>query len=331
MKSFITPKIELHCHLDGSLRPETVLALAENLGIADDIKSIEEVRNELVAPVDCDSLDTYLKRFDLPIKVLQTAEALERVTFELMEDAAKENVKYIEIRFAPQLHTQNALTYEIIIESVVRGIRKAEESYEIRGNVILSYMRHCEEAGLFDLIDAGKKFLNKGVVAVDLCGGESDRFAHRFKKAMSYARDLGYHVTIHAGETGISQNITESILLLKAERIGHGVAMREDADAFECVRANGTFVECCPTSNIQTKAVRQMSEHPVDDYMNKDILITINTDNRTVSGTTMSRELDEMAKTFHWDEKTWQKVYDMSISAAFADEATKQWLLTFSR
>ncbi len=329
MKSFLEPKIELHCHLDGSLRPETVLELAKNLGIAEGLESIENIRNELVAPADCDSLDTYLKRFDLPIKVLQTTEALERAAFELMEDAAKENVKYIEIRFAPQLHTSEGLCYEAIIESVVSGIRKGEANYEIRGNVILSYMRHCEEKGLFNLIQDGTPFLNKGVVGVDLCGGEGNGFAMRFKEAVSYAKSLGYKVTIHAGETGISKNITDSIMILKADRIGHGVAMMQDLAALECVRENGIFVECCPTSNIQTKAVTDMMSHPANYYMKEGVSITINTDNRTVSETTMSCELESLANAFSWDREICRKIYKISVDAAFADEATKQWLLTF--
>ena len=320
------PKIELHCHLDGSLRPKTVFDLAENYGISHPYATVEAMAEALIAPVDCDSLDTYLKRFELPISVLQTQDALLRASFELMEDAALENVKYIEIRFAPQLHTAKGLSLGEIIESVITGIRKAEFMYDIRGNVILSYLRNTSVEGLYEVIDAGKPFLNNGVVAVDLCGGERDRFSERFEAPIQYARQLGYHVTIHAGETGIAENMKDAVNLLNAERIGHGVAMALDAETFDLIKSNGVFLECCPTSNVQTKAVEVISEHPLDQFYSKDVRVTINTDNRTVSNTTMASEYDVLETHFSWNSSHWKKIYEMSIEAAFADNATKEFL-----
>ncbi len=130
------PKIELHCHLDGSLRPETVMELAKTHKIPTEARSISDLKSQLIAPVDCDSLVTYLERFDLPIAVLQTKEALTRAAYELMEDAALENVKYIEIRFAPQQHQLKGLSLEEIIDSVVKGIRQGEAAHEVKGIVL---------------------------------------------------------------------------------------------------------------------------------------------------------------------------------------------------
>lgn len=322
----VFPKIELHCHLDGSLRPETIMSLAKQYGISHPHKNLEALTQALVAPSDCESLDTYLERFVLPIQVLQYRETLTRAAYEVMEDAAKENVKYIEIRFAPQLHVQKGLRLDEIIQSVILGIRLAEEAYEIRGNVILSYLRNTDVIGLYDVIEAGRAFLNKGVVAVDLCGGERDRFAERFKAPILYAKELGYRVTIHAGETGISQNIMDAIDILKAERIGHGVAMINDPKVFKYVFDNGIAVECCPTSNVQTKAVRHIVEHPIDLFYKQGIAISVNTDNRTVSNTSMSDEFEVLANIFEWEAAHWYKLYEMSISASFANQDTKNWL-----
>lgn len=316
-------KIELHCHLDGSLRPETVQALLHSP------QSLDALHEELIAPENCDSLDTYLKRFDLPIKALQTASALSRVTYELLEDAANEHVTYIEVRFAPHLHIQEGLSLFQVIQSVVDGLKRAEAHLAIKGNIILSYLRNTPVEGFYEMADAGKHFLGKGVVAVDLCGGERDLFSSRFVDAVAYAKSLGYAVTIHAGETGIEENIQEAILLLGATRIGHGVAMQHKQEILELVKSRGVTIECCPTSNVQTKAVSDMTMHPIDRYLKNDIRITVNTDNRTVSNTTMSNEMALLESHFLWGEDAARAVYKMAVDASFADDETKAWLMSF--
>lgn len=325
----LIPKIELHCHLDGSLRKKTVLELIEKEGININGYNLERIEDELIAPIDCDSLETYLKKFELPIKILQTSENLERVAFEIMEDAALENVKYIEIRFAPQLHNKNGMSYEEIIGSVIKGIKKAEKSYQIKGNVILSYLRNTSEEGFFEVINAGKNFLADKVVAVDLCGSEKYGFCKDFIKSMSYAKSLGYNITIHAGETGIAENIEEAVMILGATRIGHGIAMFNNNQILDLVRQKNVFIECCPTSNIQTKAVSDIRLHPIDFYIKNGIGITINTDNRTVSDTNMTKEYNLTKNEFFWNKEEYKKIYDYSIDASFADLNTKIWLSKF--
>ena len=320
------PQIELHCHLDGSLRPETVLSLLDK-PVTDE--NLKWAKSELIAPSTCDSLDTYLKRFMLPIRLMQSYDALKRIAFEVMEDAALENVKYLEIRYAPQLHVEEGLTYQAIIEAVIEGIRLAESKYEIKGNVILSYLRNTSVEGLFELVEAGKSYLNKGVVAVDLCGGERDAFSERFIAPIEHARSLGYRVTIHAGETGIGQNMVDAITLLGAERLGHGVAMASHKEAFDLVQSKGVTIECCPTSNLQTKAVGEYLEHPIQDFLNQGIKVTLNTDNRTVSNTTMTEESQHMVEAFGWSIETFKTIYLIGVEASFADDATKNWLRRF--
>lgn len=328
------PKIELHCHLDGSLRANTVIKwlLEENEenGATEALDiNLEKISEYLIAPKDCDSLDTYLKRFDLPIKLMQSEAHLFRAAYELMEDAARENVKYIEIRFAPHLHIEKGLSLEKVISAVLDGVRSAENAFEIKGNLILSYLRNKDVEGIYDMIDAGIPFLHKGVVAIDLCGGERDRFSSRFIEAFKYGRSLGYDVTIHAGETGASENILDAIELLGAKRIGHGVAMMKDETIREKVKDEGIIIECCPTSNLQTKAISEMSKHPIHDFYNQGILVTINTDNRTVSNTTMSNEFLELNQTFDWQREHWIKIYKTSVEASFADIKTKAELKQF--
>ncbi|MCK8060120.1 MULTISPECIES: adenosine deaminase [unclassified Fusibacter] len=323
------PKIELHCHLDGSLRTETVFELAKKHHIILPSEVMDELNDHLVAPADCDSLLTYLERFDLPIAITQTEDALERVAYELMEDAANENVKYLEIRFAPQQHTEKGLTQDLVIKSVLDGIKRAEDAFEIKGNLILSYLRHTSPKEMYTMIDAGRPFINKGVVAVDLCGGELEAFSERFVEPVNYARELGYEVTIHAGETGISSNVIDAIKLLGATRIGHGVAIKDNAEAYGLLKSKGVVIESCPTSNVQTKAVLNMDEHPIDDFYKDDLLVMVNTDNRTVSDTTMTKEFERIEEAFHWNESDFNRIFEISIEASYASDEVKDWLKSF--
>ncbi|UII56395.1 adenosine deaminase [Cytobacillus spongiae] len=325
---FLTlPKIELHCHLDGSLRAETILDIAKKEGIDLPTFNKEELQKELVAPLDCESLDEYLKRFDLPNLVMQSKENLKRISFELFEDAAKEHVKYMEVRFAPLLHIKKGLEVEEIISSVIDGMREAESQYEIKGNIILSCMRTMSAESAFEVVEKGKKFLGKGVVAIDLCANEEEGFCRTFVEPIALARQYGYRVTIHAGETGIGRNVLEAVELLGAERIGHGVFIKDCTEAYEIVKNQQVVLEMCPTSNVQTKAVAHYRDHPIYKFHSDGIKVTVNTDNRTVSDTTMAKEFSLVDNEFHLSKDDYRRIYLNSVEASFADEITKAWCL----
>jgi adenosine deaminase len=321
MKLQKLPKIDLHCHLDGSLRPSTVLELLD-----DSTLDLNMVKENLRAPANCTSLIDYLKTFKMPIAVMQTKKNLERVSYELFEDAARENIKYLEVRFAPQNHTNNGLTYEEIIDSVLKGMRKAEAKYEIRGNYILSCMRHLSADSAMEVVEAGKNFINNGVVAIDLCGGEDAEFCQKFMAPIKKAKEYGYHITIHAGETGIGQNVADAIKILGAERIGHGIFITNSVEAYELVKENNIFLEVCPTSNIQTKAVANYKDHPIFNFYKDGIKVTLNTDNRTVSETSMTREIKEVEGAFNLAEREYRDIYLNSVEAAFISEEEKEQL-----
>ncbi|MEI6857581.1 adenosine deaminase [Psychrilyobacter sp.] len=317
------PKIDLHCHLDGSLRAVTVLDIIKKNKL-ELTPSLEDVKKQLTVPLICSSLDEYLRCFDLPIAVMQTKEDLERVSFELMEDAAMENIKYIEIRFASQQHTNEGMATMEIIQSVLEGMRRAEKMYDIKGNYILSCMRHLSSESAMKIIEEGKEFIGQGVVAVDLCGGEVAGFCHKFIEPMKKARKYEYRVTIHAGETGIGQNVTDAIELLGAERIGHGVFITNNREAYNLVREKKIPLEICPTSNVQTKAVKNYKEHPIYDFYNDGIMVTLNTDNRTVSDTSMTEEYVQIEKSFELKKNEYIDIYLNSVEAAFISEDDKQ-------
>lgn len=317
------PKIELHCHLDGSLRPETIIDIAKREGISLPSFEINEIQRELIAPLECESLDEYLKKFAIPNLVMQSKENLRRITFELFEDAARENVKYMEVRFAPSLHKAKGLDIEEIIQSVLDGMKDAEEQYDIKGNLILSCMRTMSVNSAFEVVEKGKPFLGKGVVAIDLCASEEEGFCGRFVEPVRLAREYGYRVTIHAGETGIGENVLEAVELLGAERIGHGVFIKDCVEAYNIVKEKQVVLEMCPTSNVQTKAVNTFSEHPIYDFHKDGIKVTINTDNRTVSDTTMVNECTIVFKEFNMSNEDYKQIYNNSIDASFADLETK--------
>ncbi len=322
------PKIELHCHLDGSLRPETIIDIALKDGIQLPSYERNELQKELIAPLECESLDDYLKRFALPNLVMQSKENLRRITFELFEDAAKENVKYMEVRFAPLLHTLKGLDVEEIIQAVLEGMKAAAKRYDIRGNIILSCMRTMPVESAFEVVEKGRKFLGKGVVAIDLCASEEEGFCRRFIEPIALARNYGYRVTIHAGETGVGKNVLEAVELLGAERIGHGVFIKDCPEAYTIVKDRQVVLEMCPTSNVQTKAVRDYHEHPIYLFHKDGIKVTINTDNRTVSDTTMTKECQIVNSEFNLSEEDYRQIYLNSVEASFADKETKEWCLS---
>ncbi|MFF2447839.1 adenosine deaminase [Neobacillus sp. NPDC058068] len=319
-------RAECQCHLDGSLRAETIIDIAKKEGIRLPAMVKEEIQSELVAPLDCECLDDYLKRFAIPNLVMQSIESLRRITFELFEDAAQENVKYMEVRFAPLLHTAKGLTVEEIIQSVLDGMKDAEAQFDIKGNIILSCMRTMSVDSAFEVVEKGKAFLGKGVVAIDLCASEEEGFCGKFVEPIALAREFGYRVTIHAGETGIGKNVLEAVELLGAERIGHGVFIKDCAAAYDIVKEKQIVLEMCPTSNVQTKAVNHFSEHPIYHFHQDGIKVTINTDNRTVSDTTMAKECTIVFNEFQISEADYQQIYLTSVEASFADTATKEML-----
>lgn len=323
--SFVNlPKIELHCHLDGSLRPETIIDIVKKEGIEIPSFDRDEIKGQITAPPECTSLNDYLKAFAIPNLVMQSQESLRRITFELFEDAAMENVKYMEVRFAPVLHTLKGLEIEEIIQSVIDGIKDAEQKYDIKGNIILCCMRHMSADKAFEVVEKGKEFLGKGVVAVDLAGGEEEGFCRKFVEPIALARKYGYRVTIHAGETGIGKNVLEAVELLGAERIGHGVFIKDYHEAYKIVKEKNIALEICLASNVQTKAVNSFREHPIYDFHKDGIKVTVSTDNRTVSDTNMTKEFDIVSKEFNITYEDYKQIYYNSIEASFADLETKE-------
>ena len=310
--------IELHLHLDGSLRPETVWELAKEQNIKLPANTVDEVRDQMQVPEDCRTLEEYLTRFDLPLLVLQTREALERAAFELTEDLAKEGVTYAEIRFAPQLSIKGGMTQEQAVEAAIEGVKRGMEQYpSIRVGLILCCMRgEDNEEWNFQTVETAKKYLGDVVCAVDIAGAESLYPTERFAPVFEKVREYGLPSTIHAGEAAGPESM-KTALAFGAKRIGHGVAAVEDPKLVRRLIEEQITLEVCVTSNYQTKVVPSIEAHPIRRLFNAGVRVTVNSDNRTVSNTNIRKELDILRNVFGFKEQEIEKMEEYAWEARF--------------
>lgn len=286
------PKTDLHVHLDGSLRLSTILDLAQQQGVAlpENPKDEKALAKVIRMGAICEDLRDYLKAFDITLSVLQTEEALYRAAFELAEDAAKENVRYMEVRYSPLLHTRNGLSFPVIVEAVAEGLREAKRKYGIMTGQIICGIRHITPESSLRLAELCVAFKHRGVVGFDLAGAEADNPPKDHQAAFDLIRNNNVNLTIHAGEAYGPESIHQAIHMCGAHRIGHGTRLREDGDLLNFVNDHRIPLEVCVTSNVQTRACDSFESHPLPFYMSYGIRCTINTDNRLVTDTTMTEE-----------------------------------------
>lgn len=299
------PKAELHCHLDGALRPATAEELAREQGI----ELSRPLR--LVAPADCPSQAAYIAYFDDALAVLQTAAALERAALELGVDSAAENIDYLEVRWAPRLHLRSGLTVPEVIAAVLAGLAAAP----LRAVAIVCAMRqHSPEENVALAREAGR-FAGRGVVGFDLAGDEVRYPATPQRPAFEAARAAGLRLTCHAGEAGQPSSVDEA-LGLGVERIAHGVIGARDPKIVERLRSEGVVLDLCPTANWKCKAVPSLAEHPLPALIRAGVRCTISTDSRTVAGTTLSHEF-ELASEMGLSDEELRKCNEVAYAARF--------------
>ncbi len=285
------PKTDLHVHLDGSLRLETILDIAQHEGIELPANNVDGLREAIGCGKVFGSLVEYLRGFEITLKVMQTEEALERIAFELAEDAHQENVRYMEVRYSPMLHTQRGLKLTKVVEAVLAGLRRARETYGIKANVIICGIRNISPESSYEMAELAVAYKGRGVVGFDLAGAEYDHPAKHHRQAFQLVRDNNINSTIHAGEAYGPESIAQAIHVCGAHRIGHGVRLRENGDLLHYVNDHRIPLECCPSSNVQTGAVRDLASHPLKLYFDLGLRVTINTDNRLITDTSVSKEL----------------------------------------
>lgn len=286
------PKAELHQHLDGSVRLETAVELASAIGMPLDR---DEADRRMVGPEQCDSQAQLLEFFDLPIALLQTAESLQRVTAELVEDLMRDGIRYAEIRWAPRLHLERGLSVPDVLEAVASGIARAASTHGTATpliGLIVTAMRSHPPAANVELARASAEF-GPPVVGFDLAGPEVLWPAPPHAAAFNAARDGGLSVTAHAGEVAGAGRIRE-VLDFGVRRVAHGVTAVEDEDLLQLLRGRDVTLDLCPTSNVQAGIVPDLASHPIAVLHRAGVSVTLSTDDRTVTGISLS---EEMART----------------------------------
>jgi adenosine deaminase len=289
------PKAELHCHLDGSVRPATLLDLGREYGVPMPETSADALAHHMYVR-DARHLEDYLTRFDVTLGVMQSERALERISFELGEDAAADGVRYIEVRFAPVLNQQWGMSLEEAVEASLRGLARAQAVHGIVGRIIVCGLRHLSPDVSLELARLAVAFQGKGVVGFDLAGGEAGHPASAHRAAFLHAREHGMFCTCHAGEGAGPESVADAVHVCGAQRIGHGTRLIEDPRLTDELAKNGIAIEACLTSNVQTHAAKDYESHPLRAYFERGMRVTLNTDNRLMSGTTLIAEYAHAAK-----------------------------------
>ncbi len=326
------PKAELHQHLDGSVRPETAVELAAAIGME---LPLEEARRRMVAPPRCRDQAELLSYFDLPIALLQTAEALERATRELIEDLAADGIRYAEIRWAPRLHLEGGLSVPAVLDAVARGVAEAALVHGPAGPrvaLIVTAMRSHPPAANVALAEAAAEF-GMPIVGFDLAGLESAWPAPPHAAAFQAARAGGLALTCHAGEIPGAERVRE-VLDFGVRRIAHGGTAIADATLVGLLRERDVTLDLCPTSNVQAGIVGELAEHPIAALHRAGVSVTINTDDRTVTGTTLSEEMVRTAEALDIADGELAAIAVNAFRRAFAprdvvapllDDAVREW------
>ena len=300
-------KVELHLHLDGSIRPSTI---SEILNI-----NLEEAKKLSTIETKCASLKEYLTKFDIPLKIMQTKENLERVAFELAQDLQKDDVIYAEIRFAPNKHLKSGLTLDEVVTAILKGLSQVP----IKTNLILCMMRGDSYEQNLKVIKLAKKYLNHGVVAIVLAGSEASYPVNLYQELFEIAQKENIPFTIHAGEADGPLSVINAINL-GAKRIGHGVRAIESEKALKLIKEKNITLEVCPKSNLDTNMYEKLSNHPIKKLYDMGLLVTINTDNHTVSNTNLTKSYQDLQEVFSFTKQDFLKMNENALQSAFLNQ-----------
>ncbi|MEE1031112.1 MAG: adenosine deaminase [Ruminococcus sp.] len=310
------PRIELHCHLDGSL---TQSYIENMLG-----RSVTQ--QELQVDPDCRNLAEYLGKFDLPLLCLQDEKGLYQAGYDFIRHMAAEQMDYVEVRFAPLLSCEKGLSCHQVIESLLSGLERGRKETGVEYGVIVCAMRHHSVEENWRMLKIAREYWGKGVCAADLAGNEAAFPMSQFTELFCRVKDMGMPFTIHAGECGDAENIRQAVLS-GASRIGHGIAMRGHADIQQLCKERSIGIEMCPISNLQTKAVESPAQYPMREFLDNGLLVTLNTDNRTVSGTSLDKEIMFVKETYGICEGEIVGMMRNAVEVSFADADVKKKLM----
>ena len=317
------PKAELHCHLDGSVRPDTLIELARELGVTLPRDDAESLREYMLVR-DASSLEDYLARFGVTLAVMQTEAALERIAYELAADSAAEGVRYIEVRYAPILNTERGLALGAAVEAPLRGLARAEREHGIIGRVIVCAIRNMAADMSLELARLAVSWRGRGVVGFDLAGGEAGNPAAEHRRAFEYARLHDLPCTCHAGEGDGADSVRQALHICGAHRLGHATRLLEDESLTRFVNDRRVPLEICLTSNVQTRAARSYETHPLREYFDRGLNVVLATDNRLMSGVTLTDEYERAAEHLGFDFDELSRVALNGFRSAFLPDAERE-------
>ena len=324
------PKAELHCHLDGSLRPSTMLELAREYKVAmprDDAEAL----GDFMLVRDAVNLEDYLTRFETTLAVMQTAESLDRVAYELAEDAAGEGVRYLEVRYAPILHIRDGLSLGEAVEAPLRGLARAERDHGIVARVLVCSLRHLPPDTSMELARLAVAYKSRGVVGFDLAGGEAGHPASAHAGAFAYAHAHDLACTCHAGEGDGADSVRQAVHGCCAQRIGHATRLIEDEALTNYVNDQRIALEICLTSNVQTRAASSYDAHPLRQYFDRGLNVVLNTDNRLMSGVDLVDEYLHAARELDFTFDELARMALNGFESAFLPLAERQLLIDSAR
>lgn len=310
------PKAELHCHLDGSVRPQTLIDLGTELDIPMPASDAESLRAHMKV-TDARNLEDYLERFETTLSVMQTGPALERIAYELAEDAARDGVRYIEVRYAPVLNVRSGLTLEEAVEAPLRGLARAHTEHGVIGRVIICAIRNMPTRDSQMLSELAVAYRHRGVVGFDLAGGEVGFPASAHAAAFAYARRHDLACTCHAGEGDGADSVRQAVHVCGANRIGHATRLIEDTSLTDFCNDRRIPLEICLTSNVQTRAVDSYASHPFREYFDRGLNVVLNTDNRLMSDVTLTDEYVHAAESQHFSLDELARVALNGFESAF--------------
>ena len=308
------PKIDLHLHIDGSLSLPCFQTLASNVGLS---MTDAQIRKAVMVSDTCQSLPEYLQCFELPTRLLQTEKALTLSTFDLIRNLEAQGLFYAELRFAPQHYTRQGLTQQQTVAAVLKGVDMAKKAgFHIQIGILLCMLVNGSPADNQETAELAVAYKDIGIAGLDLAGPESTVPMSEFQLLFHFAYQSGLPFTIHAGECGDYENISRAISF-GARRIGHGCAARFSEECMRLLEKEQIVLEMCPTSNVQTKAVPTLAEHPIRMFFDRGIAVTVNTDNMTVSNTTLDKEYELLKKQFHFTDQELAKMSQTALRGAF--------------
>eukprot|EP01105_Mastigella_eilhardi_P005487 TRINITY_DN17187_c0_g1_i1.p1 TRINITY_DN17187_c0_g1~~TRINITY_DN17187_c0_g1_i1.p1 ORF type:complete len:761 (-),score=213.98 TRINITY_DN17187_c0_g1_i1:118-2400(-) len=318
------PKAELHRHLDGSVRPITIIELAKEQGVK--LPTFEEKDLTKLVSVDetCTSLEQYLLGFSITCSVLQKHYALVRAMYEVCEDAWRDGVRYLEVRFAPILHTNEGMSKGEVMEAVCEGRVMAMYRYPIKIQIIVCAMRQLPASESYNIAEIAWRYRHKGVAAFDLAGPEHGFSSKLHKTAFELIRNKCIHCTIHSGEAAGWVSIQDSIRYCGANRIGHGVRLIDNLALMEYVISHEIALECCPTSNLHTKAIESIASHPIRKFFDAGVITVPCTDNTTVSNVTLTNEYLLLQDKFGFTVEEIVRLLDYGFRSAFITSTEKR-------